>query len=114
MLKYEEGEYYHSHYDYIPTFLKRQCAVRIMTVFLYLNNLEEDAGGETDFPNLGIRVRPKRGRALVWPHVLDENPDERDSRTIHRAMVVKRGVKYGANAFIHSRDFKTPHANKCV
>lgn len=87
-----------------------------MTFFLYLNDMEEDSGGGTDFTKLGITVQPKRGRAVVFPHVLNEAPDKVDTRTIHRALEVKGegSVKYGANAFIHQRDFKTPHANKCV
>ena len=67
-----------------------------MTVFLYLNDVEE--GGGTDFPDLGITVQPKRGRALLWPSVKNEDPDEKDPRTMHQALPVKKGVKYGANA----------------
>lgn len=76
--------------------------------------MEEDAGGGTDFTNLGITVQPKRGRALIFPHVLNEAPDEVDARTIHRALAVQKGVKYGANACIHQRDYKTPHSIKCI
>jgi len=42
-------------------------------------------------------VQPKRGRALIWPSVKDEAPDEKDGRTMHQALPVKKGVKYGAN-----------------
>jgi prolyl 4-hydroxylase len=33
---------------------------RIYTMFLYFSDVEE--GGETDFPDLGISVRPKKGK----------------------------------------------------
>ena len=53
-------------------------------------------------------VLPKRGRALIWPSVLNDNPHQKDPRTDHEAMPVIKGVKYGANAWQHMRDFKTP------
>ena len=85
--------------------------MRLMTVFLYLNDVEE--GGGTDFPTLGVTVEPKRGRALIWPSVEDDNPDSVDPRTLHQALPVEKGIKYAANAWIHQRDFKTPNSNGC-
>jgi prolyl 4-hydroxylase len=78
---------------------------RILTFYLYLNDVEE--GGETDFPRLGLRVRPRRGRAVLWPSVLNSHPNHIDARSDHQAMPVIRGVKYGANAWIHQRDYQT-------
>ena len=105
MLRYEEGEYYRSHHDYIEHQIDRQEGVRIMTVYLYLNDLDEGDGGGTQFTNLGgLTVQPKRGRALLWPSVLDEDPHVKDKRTMHQALPVTKGsgaVKYGANAWIH-------------
>jgi prolyl 4-hydroxylase len=111
LLKYEVGEFYQEHHDYIPHGTERQSGVRMITVYLYLNDVEE--GGGTNFPELGLTVQPKRGRALIWPSVLDEAPDEKDDRTEHQALPVIKGVKYGANAWIHERDFKTSLANGC-
>ena len=51
---------------------------------------------------------PKRGRALIWPSIQNENPHQKDPRTDHEAMPVIKGVKYGANAWQHIRDFKEP------
>ena len=48
----EEGQFYEPHHDYIPLHRERFPGVRILTVFLYLNNVEE--GGGTDFPRLGL------------------------------------------------------------
>jgi len=56
---------------------------------------------------------PKKGRALVWPSVKNEYPDEKDGRTIHQALKVENGIKYGANAWLHQRDFKGPNKNGC-
>jgi prolyl 4-hydroxylase len=85
--------------------------VRVLTVFLYLNDVEE--GGGTNFPALYLTVQSKRGRALIWPSVLDENPHEIDSRTNHQALPVIKGLKYGANAWLHQRDLETAKALGC-
>jgi prolyl 4-hydroxylase len=111
MLRYEVGEFYQTHHDYIPYQLERQAGVRIMTVYMYLNDVEE--GGGTQFPHLGLTVQPKRGQAVIWPSVLDEDPHKKDVRTEHTALPVIKGVKYGANAWIHQRDFKTPNRSGC-
>jgi hypothetical protein len=58
-------------------------------------------------------VMPKKGSALLWPSVLDENPDEKDVRTSHQALKVEAGIKYGANAWYHQRNFKEPNLNGC-
>ena len=104
LLRYEPGQYYVQHHDYIDHQLERPCGVRILTFFLYLNDVcdEEDkgeCGGGTAFPELNITVQPKKGSALLWPSVLDDKPNEKDERTDHEALVVKKGIKYGANAW---------------
>jgi prolyl 4-hydroxylase len=111
LLKYDVGQYYQQHHDYIAFQVDRQPGVRILTVFLYLNDVEE--GGGTNFPLLDLTVMPKKGRALIWPSVLDSNPNRKDGRTDHQALPVKKGIKYGANAWVHQRDFKTPNSNNC-
>jgi prolyl 4-hydroxylase len=112
LLRYEVGQKYGPHHDYIEYQVNRTCGVRILTVFLYLNDVE--AGGGTDFPLLGITVMPKRGSALIWPSVLDDNPNDRDSRTEHQALPVEAGIKYGANAWLHQRSFKDEYLKNCV
>jgi prolyl 4-hydroxylase len=81
------------HHDFIPFHSERSQGVRILTVFLYLNDVEE--GGETHFSRLNITVQPKRGRVVIWPSVLDHDPSLEDWRTRHEALPVKRGIKYG-------------------
>ena len=71
---------------------------------MYLN--EDNEGGETRFPQLNISVRPKRGRALLWPSVLDHDPNARDDRTEHEAVAVREGTKFAANYWLHMYDFQ--------
>jgi prolyl 4-hydroxylase len=111
LLRFHEGQYYHTHHDLIEHQLDRQPGVRILTFYMYLNDVEE--GGGTDFPRLSLTVKPKKGRAVLWPSVLNDNPNEKDQRTEHQALAVKKGVKYGATAWIHQRDFKGPNRNGC-
>merc|ERR1712151_190048 len=110
LLKYDIGQYYKTHHDYIPHHSQRQYGPRILTVFLYLNDV---GGGGTKFNTLDITVEPKKGRALLWPSVLDKNPMVKDYRTDHEALVVEKGIKYGANAWIHLRDIQKAMKNGC-
>lgn len=112
LLRYEQGEFYVRHHDFIPYQLDEPSGARIMTLFLYLNDVEE--GGNTSFPDIGASAKPKKGSAVLWPSVKDEDPMEKDPRTDHEAEVVGAGVKYGANAWIHSEDFQTPLAMGCI
>lgn len=113
LLRYETGQFYVGHDDFIPYQLDLPCGARIMTLFLYLNDVEE--GGGTRFPELDITVQPKRGMALLWPNVIDDDPMmEKEGRTFHEALPVGKGVKYGVNSWIHNEDFQTPWKMKCL
>ena len=72
-----------------------------------------EAGGGTHFHLLPITVMPKKGNAVLWPSVLDGSPELKDGRIDHKALPVEAGIKYGANAWIHSRNFKKAFANNC-
>lgn len=113
LLEYQEGQFYQQHHDFIEFHLEREQGVRIVTLFLYLNDVEE--GGGTNFPKLDdLTVQAKKGRALLWPSVMDANPNEKDPRTDHQALPVLKGIKYGANAWLHLRDFKSPFNRSCI
>jgi prolyl 4-hydroxylase len=60
VLHYEPGQYYHAHHDAGERQKKLICGMRILTVFLYLSDVEE--GGHTAFPQLDISVQPKKGK----------------------------------------------------
>ena len=112
LLSYDVGQFYKAHHDLLQVHVDRQPGVRILTVFLYLNQVEE--GGGTLFPLLdNIQVEPKIGRALIWPSVMNDDPHKKDPRTQHEALPVLQGHKYAANAWIHQRNFKDPHKRNC-
>jgi prolyl 4-hydroxylase len=144
LLRYEESQFYGQHHDYLPHHKKqpqvhpchyhlfwlqtklpvvgcgplshilpfRHQGVRILTLFLYLNDVED--GGETRFPNLGIVVTPKRGRAVLWPSTLNEAPDIKDFRTEHEALAVKRGIKYASNVWVHQGNYRQARETNCI
>lgn len=114
LLRYEPGQRYHDHHDFIDYEFHRPQGVRILTVFMYLNDVE--AGGETKFTSLGtdgIIVTPKKGTVLIWPSVLNDDPNSIDLRTHHEALASGAGIKFGANAWFHMRNFKTPLEEDC-
>uniref|UniRef100_A0A7S2R288 Fe2OG dioxygenase domain-containing protein n=1 Tax=Eucampia antarctica TaxID=49252 RepID=A0A7S2R288_9STRA len=111
ILDYEPNQFYRSHHDSARRDLT-MSGPRIMTFFLYLSDVEE--GGETRFTSLNISVKPKKGRALIWPSVTDDDPGYWDDRTYHEAKAVIKGKKYAANHWIHLYDFVTPNEWGCT
>lgn len=99
-------------HDYIENQEEFPAGPRLLTAFLYLNDVE--GGGGTNFPGLKLTVQPKKGRMLLWPSVLDQSPNKKDFRTSHQALTVEKGIKYAANAWIHMRDFKGPNEIGCT
>jgi prolyl 4-hydroxylase len=111
ILRYEKGQYYKTHNDFIDYQKNRSSGVRLLTFYVYLSDVDE--GGGTKFPHLNLTVTPKKGRAVVWPSVLNDDPNSKDSRTDHAALEVTQGIKYGFNAWIHQRDFKSSFEKNC-
>lgn len=79
ILKYEPGEYYDPHYD------AARNIPRICSALLYLNDVEE--GGETEFINFDVSVKPKAGRLVIFPS---------NYAYTHAARLPKNGTKYVA------------------
>jgi prolyl 4-hydroxylase len=111
LLRYQQGQFYKVHHDYLPFEAKRVPGPRILTVFMYLNDVEE--GGETRFPLLNLTVKPKMGRVLLWPSVYNDRPFEKDRLTNHEALTVTKGIKYAANAWFHQYDYQDATERGC-
>ena len=116
LLNYDPGQFYKVHHDYIEAHAPLPSGPRILTMFLYLNDVEE--GGGTRFPELApnakpLTVDPKKGKALLWPSVLDDDPKEMDEWTMHEALPVVKGKKYAANAWLHLRDEQNVDGLQC-
>lgn len=107
LLRYTKGQYYRTHSDCNNNDRAetQTAGHRIFTFFIYLSDVEE--GGHTLFPRLDVKVKPKKGAAAFWPDVQNMNPKRCDKRYDHHAMDVIKGVKYGANIWIHNFDYTT-------
>jgi len=111
ILEYNNNQFYRMHHDSTGRDTT-PSGPRILTFFLYLSNVEE--GGETHFNKLGISVKPSKGKALVWPSVLNDDPSFWDDRMFHEAKSVIQGKKIAANAWIHLNDFVGPNHWGCT
>ena len=107
--------FYRRHSDYIEGDEHKLPGVRIYTLFAYLNDVPEGGGTRfTDLPTGPVTFQPQRGKAILWPSVLADQPHTKDDRTHHEALPVTGGEKYGANFWIHQYDFKGPHTTGCT
>ncbi|HEV7164863.1 MAG TPA: 2OG-Fe(II) oxygenase [Gammaproteobacteria bacterium] len=99
VLRYGPGQEYRPHYDYYND--DQHEAQRTTTVFIYLNQVEE--GGGTEFPRLGIRVEPERGKAVKFLNCdADGKPNP---ETLHAGLPVIRGEKWLATLWFWDRSF---------
>lgn len=105
VLHYRPGDYFAPHYDFWdPGFEGHAAALaqgqRAHTVLVYLNH-EGLEGGETDFPDLGLRHRGQTGDALMWRNL---DPDgQPDRRTVHAGLPPTRGEKWLLSVWIRDR-----------
>jgi Rps23 Pro-64 3,4-dihydroxylase Tpa1-like proline 4-hydroxylase len=111
ILKYNEGGHYERHHDLIPTQGQERCGNRILTLYVFLSHVEE--GGELRFTQMNKQITPKKGRAVLWQNVLDNDFNVMQTLTFHEALPVKRGNKYGLNAWFHSRNMRESMAAGC-
>ena len=102
-MRYEKGQYYNRHHDYISGHLNLPIGPRVYTFFIYLN--EPQQGGGTRFSDLNVTVLPKKGSVAIWPSVLNEDPFEKEERTDHEALPIEEGIKYAANLWLHMASF---------
>ncbi|CAH1789269.1 unnamed protein product [Owenia fusiformis] len=95
---YPEGVGYKTHTDCTLNTEKRD---RFATILVYLDDVEE--GGETNFPKLGISIKPKKAQALVWTN-MDEDGNC-DPMSIHEASKVQVGKKYILQRWFYYENF---------
>lgn len=92
IIRYREGEEFKPHTD------PRYDTDRKYTILLYLS--EEFEGGETYFPELDLKIKPKKGRMLCFLNRDDTN--QIISLSTHAGLPTYNGVKYGCNLWVGS------------
>ena len=85
--KIEKGKHYRWHQDYIPG------EHRVFTCFVYLNTLETNEGGTTEFVN-GRSIKPEVGKLTIFPTTWP---------FIHTGRLIKADAKYILVTNIHRR-----------
>lgn len=105
VLHYRPGDRYEPHYDYFdplasggPALLERG-GQRRGTLLMYLH--EPERGGDTSFPQLGLRFAAKRGCALFFSY---DRPLP-STRTLHGGDPVLAGEKWVATKWLRERAF---------
>lgn len=105
VLHYAVGERFTPHYDFLDPDREgpaRDIAVRgqrVATCLVYLNDDLE--GGETDFPELGVRHRGGRGDALIFRNLDAEGQPDR--RTLHAGLPPTAGEKWLLSQWVRDR-----------
>ena len=94
--KYEPGQYYKEHWDFFPPTTKEYSVYcewmgqRTWTAMLYLNDVE--AGGETYFKHLKLKLKPKKGMLVAWNNLYKNGMP--NIKTMHEALPPISGDKY--------------------
>lgn len=90
---YTAGQEFKDHTDYFTgdSYINHclHSGQRTWTFMLYLNDV--DSGGETEFPNLKKKIKPKKGMAVVWKN--SDGTDKEYVDTLHAGRPVKKGKK---------------------
>lgn len=105
VLHYRPGDRYEPHHDYFDPAgdgaarLLARGGQRLATLLIYLR--EPECGGETTFPDLGLRFAAKRGCALFFSY---DRPDP-STRTLHGGAPVTAGEKWVATKWLREDVF---------
>jgi len=78
LYRYGPGERHGAHWDSVVELPDGRTS--LLTLVFYLN--DDFTGGDTDFPELGRRIAPRKGRVLLFQH-----------RILHEATTVQAGEK---------------------
>jgi len=106
LLHYKPGDFFAPHHDFLDPGYDghldglSQQGQRNHTILVYLNH-EGLEGGETDFPELGLRHRGKTGDALLWRNV--DLAGQPDRRTLHAGLPPIRGEKWVLSVWVRDR-----------
>ena len=103
LIRYNKSEHYSHHYDAFEKTSKLSNNQRLVTALVYLTDVKK--GGETDFSKIGIRIKPKKGKLIVFYNCLKDgktpNPD-----SLHAGLPVIEGTKYAFNLWFHEKCYR--------
>ena len=107
LINYNVGEKYMCHYDgYTENDIRINDGQRMVTCFIYLNNLQENQGGHTEFNKLNIKVAPKKGRLLVFYNT-EKDSNKLHDLSMHGGNEVLSGEKWACNIWFRDKKFNS-------
>jgi prolyl 4-hydroxylase len=95
ILRYRPGQQYRPHLDFVQSSDNQ----RVLTALVYLN--EDYAGGETCFIRTGLKVRARRGDAIVFRNATPDRAPDRMAE--HAGLPVTSGTKFLASRWIREQ-----------
>ena len=108
LVRYDIGGKYEPHNDYFlqteePTYTN-QCVnrggQRTYTCIIYLN--EGFFGGETDFPQINLSIKPEEGKFVYWKNMEGSEPI---TQSLHAALPIKEGTKWVLIIWVRENKF---------
>ena len=93
-VRYDPGGQFLKHFD-------RNNDEMFATGMVYISDVDD--GGETWFPKLGLRAKPREGDLLLWYHC-DSGSGKVNPFSVHEGSPVKAGRKFIMNRFMHGDD----------
>jgi prolyl 4-hydroxylase len=105
VVRYTKGQKFDPHLDayseaQMKCFWGNNGGQLLATCFCFLNDMPEGAGGETDFPLIGVRARPHKNRAMIWLNCDADGKILKDS--LHAGLQpLSDTVKWGCNFLVH-------------
>ncbi len=108
ILHYGVGGEYLAHHDYFDpsdpgsTVHLDRGGQRVATMVIYLN--EVAAGGDTNFPELELSVKPKPGSAVYFEYM--NQSGALDPRCLHAGTPVTRGEKWIATKWLRQAPYR--------
>ena len=73
---------------------------RLFAWMTYLNDVDVNDGGQTNFDHYGIKIKPETGKTLIWPA---------EWTHAHTGEILKSGTKYIITGWMH---FPVPDSKK--
>jgi len=107
---YEPGGMFVPHFDPCaqikedPEFCKkmnRGAEQRRYTLLIYLNDEYEE--GETEFVNIGVKIKPKAGKGIFFQSTYDDH--EIIEQSMHKGCEAKKGNKWIFTKWVHPKPF---------
>jgi prolyl 4-hydroxylase len=107
VLRYGPGARTEAHFDFlVPSNPANQASLersgrRVSTLIVYLNDVP--AGGETVFPEAGIRVSARKGNGLYFEYA--NSRGQVDPKSLHAGAPVAEGEKWVVTKWVRERRF---------